>query len=226
MRKIDKTKILSTVYKEWEQELEEHGKDHPKWRADYRYYLDVVMNLFYCQQGLCAYTEISLCPLEYFDPENWQDGRYCYSEKPEFFGQVEHFDKKRKEKKGWLWNNLFMVHTDINSSKVKGSEETNDILKPDKDEYDPYKLFEYDKELHLFIPNTDLSEDSQQKIKVMILTLGINFGSVKYERERTLNKHISMIEFDKKTWDDLPNEFPTAFDMCKKMTTETAVEIV
>ena len=217
MRKIDKTKILSTVYREWEQGLESRGEDHPKWRADYRYYLDVAMNLFYCQRGLCAYTEIRLCPSACFDPENWQEGKYYRAEKPEFFGQVEHFDQKLKAKKAWRWSNLFMVQADINSSKVKGSGETDPILKPDTEEYDPYKLLEYNEELHLFIPNTDLPEALQQKITAMILTLGINFGPVKDRRERILNKHLAMIAFEKLTWDDWPDEFPTAFDMCKKM---------
>ncbi len=223
MRKIDKTTILSTVYKEWEENHEKQGKDHPKWRSDYRHYLDVAMNLFYCQKGLCAYTEIRLCPSEHFAPENWQNGEYAYAEKPEFYGEVEHFDDKLKKKKGWLWKNLFMVHSDINK-KVKGSKPVDDILKPDTEEYDPFTLLEYDEDLHVFIPNTGLPEDIQQRVKTMILTLGINFGPVKDSRERFLKKQFAMIEFQQSTWEDLPEEFPTAFVMCKRTFLETQAE--
>ena len=224
MRKIDKTTILSTVYKAWEEELEKQGRDHPQWRANLPRSLDLIMNLFYCQQGLCAYTEIRLCPQKYLTPDNWKDGKYARTEKPQYFGQVEHFDKTLKEKKGWLWSNLFMVHPDINSPRVKGSAEVDDILKPDTEEYDPERLLEYDTALHVFIPHTGMPEDVQQKVKTMILTLGINFGPVKDSRERFLKKQFAMIEFQQSSWEDQPEEFPTAFEMCKKIFLETPAE--
>ncbi len=56
MRKIDKTQILATEYQLWIKQLK--GQTHPKYSSSHKYYKDVLISLLYCQQGLCAYTEI------------------------------------------------------------------------------------------------------------------------------------------------------------------------
>ena len=45
MRKIDKSKILSTVYKKWEEALENNQEDHPQYESKHRFYTDVIMCL-------------------------------------------------------------------------------------------------------------------------------------------------------------------------------------
>ena len=67
MRKIDKSEILSTIYKKWEEGLEKNNQQHPKYDKTTRFYEDIVMNLYYCQNGLCAYTEQILADEELFD---------------------------------------------------------------------------------------------------------------------------------------------------------------
>lgn len=66
MQKIDKNydEILSTKYKTWVDNLEKNKKKHPESRT---YYDDVVMDLYRCQKGVCAYTEMFICPEKYFD---------------------------------------------------------------------------------------------------------------------------------------------------------------
>jgi hypothetical protein len=64
MRKIDKNQQLSTAYQTWENNLEINGLNHPSYNSSNgAYYKDIVMDALRCQNGLCAYTEIQLCPL-------------------------------------------------------------------------------------------------------------------------------------------------------------------
>ncbi len=72
MRKIDKSKILSTAYKKWVDKLNKDNIKHPHSREPY--YYDVVMNLLHCQKGVCAYTEMFLCNSELLTKDNWVDG--------------------------------------------------------------------------------------------------------------------------------------------------------
>lgn len=216
MRKIDKTTILSTVYKRWEETLEQRQEQHPDYTSsNFKYYLDVVMNLFYCQHGLCAYTEMRLCTEKLdFSPEHWQNGRYV-RKKPDFSGQLDHFDSSLKARKAWLWSNLFMVQSDINV-KIKHDQTVDHILKPDTEEYDPFRLLAYDAHTHFFIANPDLPEAEQQRITGMLKILGINFGPIRARRREVLMKQFAMIKFGVVTWDDAPDEFITSFDMCKR----------
>ncbi|MCU0288257.1 MAG: hypothetical protein MUF15_17910 [Acidobacteria bacterium] len=66
MRRINKTCILSTGYKDWVDKMDRDNLEHPE---KSRYRLDVVMNLFYCQGGVCAYTELPLCPPNLLDEQ-------------------------------------------------------------------------------------------------------------------------------------------------------------
>jgi len=61
MKNIDKSVILSTAYKEWEENLEAKQLPHPAYNSSQgQFYRDIIMNLYHCQNGLCAYTERTL----------------------------------------------------------------------------------------------------------------------------------------------------------------------
>ena len=85
MRKIDKMCSLSTAYKQWEVSL---PKDtYPKYNSSKnKYYTDIVMQLVYCQDGLCAYTERRLCKEEVYTATLWSEGRYT-NKKPDIEGE-------------------------------------------------------------------------------------------------------------------------------------------
>ena len=210
MRKIDKTKILSTQYKSWEESLEVQGSDHPKYNSSKNEnYVDVVMNLLYAQDGLCAYTEMRLCPVALIGNDNWQNGKYV-NRHPEIKGHLDHFDASLKTSKGWLWNNFFFIDTDINT-KVKGKHEVDNILKPDEPDYSEDTLLEYDPENHIFIANTELNSAIRDRINSMILKLGINFGPVIDLRKDYLRNILAMKKFG---LDYKVTQFHTAFKMC------------
>jgi|AntRauTorckE5430_2_1112549.scaffolds.fasta_scaffold02187_4 hypothetical protein len=220
MQKIDKSKRNATAYKEWEEKLEIENKPHPKYNSSNgEFYLDIVMDLFSCQKGLCAYTEKRLCNEKHLTSEHWEKG--CYTSiKPDFTGQLEHFDEslkaKKKDtngKKSWLWNNFLMVDSDINT-KVKGSKSIDDILKPDKADYEPFELLDYDLETHRFTANDgnmNLSNEEKERIKKMIETLGLNFGPILDQRKDLLAEVRDRIDFGMETNATSTGEFPTAF---------------
>ncbi len=116
MRKIDKNCTLSTIYKEWEEKLEEENKNHPKVDTRISRYTDVMMQLYHCQNGLCAYTERRLCDNTHYSEGKWKDGKYAHSRpKQGIEGDLEHFDESLKSKKNeavgkkdWLWDNLLL----------------------------------------------------------------------------------------------------------------------
>lgn len=116
MRKIDKSQILSTVYKKWEEQLEQNNQEHDEYSSSHRFYIDVVMNLFYAQDGLCAYTEQELCKASFYTEDNWENGKY--KGKKVAFGELEHFDPSKKIKQGWLWDNFLMIDSQVNRLKL------------------------------------------------------------------------------------------------------------
>jgi len=211
MRKIDKSKIFSTRYKDWEAGLEKKGIAHPVYNSSKnKYYKDVVLNLLHVQGGLCAYTEMKLCPKELIEKSNWKNGSFI-EDNPQFKGQLDHFDPDLKTDKAWLWDNFFMVDTDINT-KVKGKKKIDPILKPDLEAYREEELLEYDCNMHIYIPNSSLDVEKQNKVKEMILKLGINFDPVIDSRKEYLNDKLTQKNFG------IPieiNQFPTAFKMCE-----------
>jgi hypothetical protein len=212
MRKIDKSVILSTKYREWLEELNKSNKPHPS--SSDTYYCDVVMNLLYCQKGVCAYTEKFLCGRDLLTVEHWQDGKYVKNSResmPEKMGELEHFDPSLKEKKYWEWDNLFVILEAVNLRK--SNKEVYEILKPDSRDYDPFKLLAYDYETHRFVVNPDIKDPDQiYRVTAMIKTLGLNFGSVKSEREEFFGE----VRFDRGY--SLPSriyQFFTAYEMIK-----------
>jgi hypothetical protein len=176
MQKIDKDKILSTNYKDWEDKLTKH----PKYSSSHKFIKDIKMNLLHCQKGLCAYTEELLCDLKLISEDNWKNGEYITDLSNENLvnGDLEHFDCTLKEEKAYLWDNLFMVNSNINC-RVKGTKRVDNILKPDSADYDPYKYLEFDTDVNKFIANTNLEKDIQNKVNEMIQVLGINRNAFK-----------------------------------------------
>ncbi|MFN8345045.1 MAG: hypothetical protein U0X91_08575 [Spirosomataceae bacterium] len=169
MQRIDKTLLLSSEYKQWEESMTETHSQYNS--SNNKYYYDVVMNLLHCQRGVCAYTEILLCSEDLYHSGHWKNGKYQIH-KPEFSGALDHFNPLLKKEKGWLWDNFFIVQKDIND-KHKQDKPVDYILKPDSASYNPFKLLEYDEQLHIFIANTDLDESLQNRINDMIELLGI-----------------------------------------------------
>lgn len=220
MKKINKTCDLSTVYKTWEEGLETTKQPHPKYNSSKgKFYWDIIMQLHRCQGGLCAYTEQELCDEPFFAAEKWIDEKY--SENPGYegrFGDLEHFDESKKSKKeevigrqDWLWDNFFVVHSEIN--RRKGTKSVDDILKPDLPDYDPFEKLEYDFETHVFLPNSNLPENDFKRVENMINTLGINhvFSIRKkfLKRKFRLKEHGDLIE-------DVVEQYPTAFEMAMR----------
>ncbi len=224
MRKIDKAQILSTEYKKWVDNFEKQGKNHVKFRADYKYYFDLAMNLLYCQAGLCAYTEQQLCPQEFLKPEHWENGRFKEHILPQnkegeaqkiFNGEIEHFDNNLKADKGWLWENLFLVESDTNNRK--GTKEVDMRLKPDSPNYDPFQIFEYSAE-HQYVVRVNidwniLKEDVDNLQSIVDEVLGINFPNLVDKRRQKLTEKMKMMELGIPDTEPI-NEFPTAFEFC------------
>ncbi len=189
MQKLDKSisKILSTKYMEW------LNNPDVKHEGNNRYYYDdVAMNLFRCQSGVCAYTEMFICPAALYEEGNWTKGRYNLPEDAEYkriehLGELEHFDPENKKVQYWNWDNLFMIESKINS--IKSDAEIVPYLKPDRSDYSPEKYFDYDDETHRFIPNTNITDPTKTaEIKNMIdNVLCLNHGTIKNYRENYIN---------------------------------------
>jgi hypothetical protein len=213
MRKINKTTILSTAYKNWEEAL----VARPEYDSSKnKYYYDVVMNLFHCQQGLCAYTEQLLCIEGFYDAKNWKKGVYQKPDNWSVKGQLEHFDATKKQKQEWLWDNFFMADTDVNT-KIKRNNSVHEILKFDRPDYDEFQLLEYNSNEHIFIANTELDESDQEKINEMLFILGVNHEPVRTVRAEYLEIKLRSILLELDTWEDIKiNQFPTAFEFCKR----------
>jgi len=225
MRNINKTCNLSTVYRTWEEGLENTGTNHPKYTNSTtrnNHYQDIKMQLYHCQNGLCAYTEMRLCSKEFYESTNWENGKYKTDiEKGIGRGQLDHFDESLKSKnndvngiKDWLWDNFFMVDSDVNTV-VKRSLPVHPSMKPDSPNYDPFNLMEYDIDTHTFIPNTTLDEATQKIIEDSIYALGIN--TVYSQRRNYIMKEMQLISLEEKSFDEIKiDEFPTAFEMHKR----------
>ncbi len=180
MRKIDKSKILSTQYKEWVEKLDKERRDHPKPKSNDRFYFDVVMNLLHCQKGVCAYTESPLVEPEFLTEDKWEGGRYK-EKKPKRFGHLEHFNPELKKKKGYEWDNLFVACSDINV--LKGKKGIDDILKPDSAGYEPMELLAYDTMTHCFFPNPNIDDEKlKERIRYMLKLLQLNHPTICFKR--------------------------------------------
>lgn len=207
---------MATKYKEWLDKIEEDGKNHPDYDSQHRFYIDVVANLLWIQEGLCAYTEQFLFDHTELSEDKWNKGRFGKG-KFEFYGHVEHYDESLKKAKGWLWSNLFIVQADVNNKK--GTKSVKYALKPDADDYDPFFLLEYDFKEHRFLPNSNRDFDLQENILHDINVLGLNFQSLVQDRKALLNTLVEEVNLNKKTVEESRQslrEYYTAFEMIIK----------
>lgn len=216
MRKIDKTQILATQYKIWLDKLEASNIDHgPYNSAKNPFYKDIFMNLLTCQGGVCAYTELFLCDPEEYDSAKWENGKFIG--KFPLKGQLEHFDPELKNTRCWLWDNLFVSDSDINT-KIKRHKQVDPILKPDDYSYDPFKLLEYDLKLHIFKPNKNIRDiETYTRIQEMLDTLGLNWDPIRDYRRKYLNEILSLVNLGFNKIDEASvYQFFTAFEMIRQ----------
>lgn len=191
MQRIDKgaDQIISAKYKSWLDKLEAQGKTHPLSRT---YYDDVAMNLYRCQKGVCAYTEMYICPPDLYAEGNWTEGRYRIPDNAKYsridhLGEMDHYDPDLKKDKYWLWENLFMIHAKING--IKSKKVVVQYLKPDLEDYSPEKYFDYDENTHLYVPNVEI-EDEEKRAEIQNMidhVLFLNHGAVRNERRDFIN---------------------------------------
>jgi hypothetical protein len=213
MRKIDKHLSLATAYKKWLEGLTASKKKQPEYSSsNNKYYYSIIANLLWVQQGLCAYTEMFLSTKNTVAPEKWKKGTFP---KFEFLGQLDHFDPTLKNTKGWEWDNFFVVHTDVNT-KRKRDKKLHGIIKPDKEDYNPFDFLEYDFKQHHFLPNRNRSVKDQRLILEDINTLGLNFQPIIDYRIEYLKPIVDEVQLGILTIDKARkklNKFYTAFEM-------------
>lgn len=222
MRKLNKSIIKAKAYQKWHDEFIEHGKDFDQYNSSTgKYYGDIVAELLLIQDGLCAYTERLLYNVDEIKALEWEDGK-LKSLLPKVEGDLEHFDPSLKKKQGWLWSNFFMANEKVNR-KEKGQKPVDYILKPDEDDYDPFRLMEYDFELHQYKANsTKLNEADQKRVDAMIILLGINSSPTRDLRTEKLNSIINRIELEIWNWaNNTEKQFPTAIEMTKRQIINT-----
>ncbi len=212
MQKIDKSTILSNDFERWHNDLE--NDTHPHYNSSSNsHYFDIKMSLLYCQGGLCAYTEQRLCDSELLDEVHWNSEKYSRTltkeEKNSIQGDLEHFDESLKEQNGWSWSNFFVVSTHANC-RIKGKKPIKDILKPDREGYDPLEYLTFDFDRGVFIPKITLDKHEKEDVEYMIETLGLN--CVYSQRKKRLEEWKDRIEVGLSVE---PDEYVTAWNMTK-----------
>lgn len=213
MRKIDKSQLLAAKYKEWLDDLAAKGKKHPKYNSSgFKYYYDIVANLVWVQQGLCAYSERRMQDHHKCAPKNWKEGEY---KQFQFAGQLDHYDAELKKNKGWDWDNFFLIDSDVNV-KGKRMNRPNGILKPDIEAFDPNNYLEYKLPDHIFVPNRNLDFEIQEKVRHDLTCLGLNFEPIIDIRKEYLAPYLTDIEYQAQTTSQVRvklTQFYTAFEM-------------
>lgn len=213
MRKIDKSILLATKYKEWLDDLSKKEKNHPKYNSsNFKYYYDIVANLVWLQAGLCAYSERKMQDPLRCAPEKWKDGAF---KQFQFSGHLDHYNNTLKSSKGWDWNNFFIIDADLNV-KNKRDNCPNGILKPDLADYDPNFYLEYKLPDHIFVPNRNLDFETQEKVRHDLTCLGLNFDPIIDIRKEYLGPQLAKIEYQVQTPEQVRVnlfQFFTAFEM-------------
>ena len=213
MQKIDKSIIASKDFENWHNALKQDA--HPDYNsASNKHYWDIKMSLLFCQGGLCAYTEQSLCDTSWIEKNHWNDSKYSRlltkNDKDTIQGDLEHFDESLKEKNGWSWDNFFVVSAHVNRC-IKGRKSIKTILKPDISQYEAEKNLVFDFETGVFAPNPALDEEDRRDVLSMIDVLGIN--CIWSQRKSRLIEWKDRIEVGLAV---LPNEYITSWEMTKK----------
>jgi hypothetical protein len=213
MRQFEKRLDLASKYKEWLDKQLEENKQHPKYTSSaFKYYYDIVANLIWAQQGLCAYSEKRLQDHRPFQAENWTNGTF---KKFDFAGQLDHFDPSKKKEYGWDWENFFLIDSDVNV-KAKHQKQLSGLLKPDLAGYSPELYLEYKLPEHIFVPNRNLDPNDQEKVRKDISALGLNFQPIIDIRKDYLSPVLIDLEYSGKTIEEIRTDlkqFYTAFDL-------------
>jgi len=216
MQPLDKTQILATQYKNWQDNLTATKTNHPAYNSSGgQFYYDIISNLIWLQKGLCAYSEFKLQAYVKCGAEFWINGVFP---KFTFAGELDHYDPTLKTNQAWLWDNFFLIDSDVNSKKVKGSKQPKGLLKPDKEGFSPAYFLEYDISNHLFIPNKDREFDEQALIKHDLDTLGLNWQPTVERRATYLNDIIIDVKYGITTFEAAEQQlyqFFTAFKLCR-----------
>jgi hypothetical protein len=227
MRRIDKSIHLSLNYFTWLEQITLGGNVHPKWKNKTirnSYHKEVIMNLYHCQDGLCAYTEKRLCRQYLFSADKWVDEKYTYENKPEHDGHPDHYNNTLKKDRAWSWDNLFMTHVVVNNNK--GIKATLDYLKPDNINYNPFTFFLYNFDFHLYEvkQNENLTNAQIEEIEHQIKdVLFLNHDPIIGDRE-TLYKVINqLLEYYNNDWNRVLDkicklgmyEFPTLIEFIR-----------
>ena len=210
MKKIDKGNCLAKEYQSWVS----HPVSLPKCSSKNKYYTDVFVALLISQNGLCAYTEYQLIEsdeLERLKLQFDESGRF-QGHKPEVKAILEHFYPRNQVANEWIWENFFIVDSHTNSYVKNPRERTNqidEILKPDRIDYDPFVLLDYDKDEHIFYAHPELNNSMIDRIENMIYILGINHGGTKLKRKQYIEENILKPSYQ-------PYQFITAFQMIRR----------
>ncbi len=121
MKKIYKElpENLPAKYKDWVLKEDKGEESNKNFRS---YYDNIILNLYKCQSGICAYTEKYICIPELYKDENWVEGNYVIPDDAKFqrvdhLGELDHYDPANKKIQYWNWDNLFMIDAKINSIK-------------------------------------------------------------------------------------------------------------
>ena len=197
MRKLIKQKEYATNFHEWEKEQGENI--HPNYISSDPHYKDVLVELIISQDGLCAYTEYRLVTqevLETLKNSFNEDGRFV-GELIDYGIDIEHFDSRLKTGYGWRYSNLFAVDSTRNtktkrreeSKLLKKGKSVHNIMKPDDDNYDEYRLLRYNEELNHFFANSEhLTDEETEQVEEMLSCLGMNSGQIKGFRKSYYTK--------------------------------------
>lgn len=189
MRKLTKTISYCKEYEKWE--IAFGVKNHDEYNSSGKYQKDIIAELLIIQDGLCAYTEYRLMSKAHVEAlkTKFTSDKFT-GEIKDYPIDLEHFDSTLKKQYGWKWSNFFAVNTTINQ-KVKRREETDlikqgksvhNIMKPDLNLYNPLVILDYDEDLDIFIPHSRLDKTDFQKVKEMIICLGLNTAYIKDKR--------------------------------------------
>lgn len=189
MKKLSKKIVYAKEYDAWEKNF--GTNNHDEYVSSGKFHKDILAELLIIQNGLCAYTEYRLISLNDIEElkSKFKDEKFT-GEIKDYPIDLEHFDSRLKKLYGWKWSNFFAVYTTINQ-KVKRREEAlmikngssvHNIMKPDNEDFNPLLLLDYDKDLDMFIPNSNLQEEQFKEVKEMIICLGLNNAYIKDKR--------------------------------------------
>lgn len=212
MRKIERNCTLATEYHTWME-----ANPTKAYSSSHKYYYDVLYQLLILQRGLCAYTEKCLISPEKLEEITaaFADGKLNVpAQRPDVAADIEHFSKAMKVVSSWNWDNLFTAYSPVNRKKnhLEDKYGIDDILKPDRVGYSAENYLMYERNLHVFIPNVETLDDSEQeRVRKMILVLGLNNDGIVLERKEYLRK-IKEIE-SLKNVPQVPTQYFTAYSM-------------